>query len=235
MTHNANGVRRSCTLGARTRIGTLLLGGGLAMLLPVRPGNARQSPGPSPGALCVAAVHAAELRYHLPPRLLLSISLVEAGRQMQRLEPWPWTVQAEDRGHYFDSKRQAVEWVKDAMARGVTSIDTGCMQVNLFYHPRAFETLDAAFDPYRNADYAARFLLQLYVATGDWRQAVGAYHSQTLALAAPYAARVDHVLSAGGSGWLGQPKRPTLLSELAQAWRATLGNGRVDTGGRDKE
>ena len=42
------------------------------------------------------------------------------------------------------------------------SIDIGCAQVNLMHHPDAFASLEQAFDPMANADYAARFLKQLH-------------------------------------------------------------------------
>jgi hypothetical protein len=184
-----------------------------------------------PATLCDAAVRAAEFRHRLPSGLLFAISQVESGRPdaaMRRLEPWPWTVQAEGRGIYFESKAQAVEWVKEARARGVTSIDTGCLQVNLFYHPDAFATPEDAFDPQRNADYAARFLLQLHAATGDWRQATGFYHSQTLVLATSYRERIGRALTGdplggGALAWPVAPKPPTTLDRLGDAWRATLG------------
>jgi hypothetical protein len=178
-----------------------------------------------PDTLCDAAVRTAESRYRLPSGLLFAISKVESGRfdpAVNRVEPWPWTVQAEGKGLYFENKAQAVRWVQDAMARGVTSIDTGCLQVNLFYHPHAFATLDDAFDPERNADYAARFLLQLYTAAGDWRQAEGFYHSQTLALATSYRDRVERVLSGQPLTWSVTRKPPTALDRLGTAWRATF-------------
>lgn len=185
-----------------------------------------------PGALCDAAVETAELRHRLPSGLLFAISQVESGRPdpaLRRIEPWPWTVQAEGRGIYFETKEQAVQWVREAMTRGVTSIDTGCMQVNLFYHPEAFATAEDAFDPDRNADYAARFLVQLHAETGDWQQAAGFYHSQTLALAASYRERVGRALSgealaSSGLAWPAAPRPPTILDRLGNAWRATLGN-----------
>jgi hypothetical protein len=186
---------------------------------PILPDPAR------PGTLCDAAVRTAEVRHRLPPGLLFAISKVESGRldpAVNRVEPWPWTVQAEGKGIYFDSKAKAVRWVQDAMARGVTSIDTGCLQVNLFYHPHAFATLEDAFDPERNADYAARFLLQLYAAAGDWRQAEGFYHSQTLALATSYRERVERVMSGGTPNWAATRKPPTTLDRLGTAWRATF-------------
>jgi hypothetical protein len=68
----------------------------------------------------------------------------------------------------------------------VTSIDVGCLQVNLMYHPDAFASLEDAFDPGHNADYAAHFLNTLYADSHDWKQAIGAYHSETPALGDAY-------------------------------------------------
>lgn len=92
---------------------------------------------------------------------------------------------------YFDSKPAAVAWTRNALARGAHQVDVGCMQVNLQAHPNAFPTLDAAFDPAANADYAARFLTTLQAdAGGNWFTATGYYHSRTPALAADYRERV---------------------------------------------
>ena len=66
--------------------------------------------------------------------------------------------------------------------------------MNLQSHPRAFRDLDDAFDPAANTDYAARFLRQLHEeAGGDWRAAVGYYHSRTPLLAADYRERVTAI------------------------------------------
>ena len=61
--------------------------------------------------------------------------------------------------------------------RDVRSVDVGCMQVNLYFHPTAFPDLDAAFDPAANAAFAARFLRSLFKDTGSWMHAVARYHS----------------------------------------------------------
>jgi soluble lytic murein transglycosylase-like protein len=68
----------------------------------------------------------------------------------------------------------------------VRSIDVGCLQVNLMYHPEAFASLEAAFDPRGNANYAARFLNSLYGGSKDWASAIAAYHSETPALGDAY-------------------------------------------------
>jgi len=197
----------------------LMQSAGALLTQPTLPDPAR------PETLCDAAVRRAEARHRLPSGLLFAISKVESGRfdpAMHRIEPWPWTVQANGRGIYFENKAQAVQWVEDAMARGITSIDTGCLQVNLFYHPHAFATLEDAFDPEHNADYAARFLLELYALAGDWRQATGFYHSQTLALATSYRDRIGRVLGGETLTWSAAPKPPTTLDHLGDAWHATF-------------
>jgi hypothetical protein len=76
--------------------------------------------------------------------------------------------------------------VQALQARGVRSIDVGCLQVNLLYHPDAFATLDDAFDPGHNANYAVRFLNALYAGSHDWKQAIGDYHSETPQLGEAY-------------------------------------------------
>jgi hypothetical protein len=174
--------------------------------------------------LCRAAARRSEARLGLPPGLLLAIGRVESARvdvQTRQLEPWPWTVQAMGEGLYFETKAEAIKWVEDAQARGITSIDTGCLQVNLFFHPHAFETLDDAFDPQRNADYAGRFLRQLYLETRDWRQATGLYHSRTSSIAAPYQEKVTNALRDFDRSPL-SPRQPSIVGKLAQAWHNTL-------------
>jgi prepilin-type processing-associated H-X9-DG protein len=68
----------------------------------------------------------------------------------------------------------------------VQSIDVGCMQVNLMYHPRACRTLAQAFDPRANALYAGQFLNALYADGHDWSRAIALYHSDTPALGEAY-------------------------------------------------
>jgi hypothetical protein len=147
------------------------------------------------GAICRPALIAAETRHGVPTGLLQAIGVVESGRRDEvtgRREPWPWTINAEGEPHLFETKQQAVAWVRQAQARGVQSIDVGCAQVNLLHHPTAFVSLEQAFDPASNADYAARFLRELHDTTagGNWLTAAGHYHSQTPELAESYRQQV---------------------------------------------
>ena len=121
---------------------------------------------------------------------------------------------------FFDTKAEAVAWSRGAARRGVRSLDTGCMQVNLQTHPDAFASLDAAFDPATNADYAARYLRDLYAeANGDWNVAVGLYHSHTPDLAAEYRDRVAQ-MGAGIVSGIGGPE------QLYHGGHAAAGVGR---------
>lgn len=169
---------------------------------------------------CVLAIAAAEVRHSIPAGLLQAIAKVESGRPSPatgELEPWPWSINVSSQGMYFSSREQAVQYVRRDQILGKTSIDAGCLQVNLQQHPTAFATLTDAFDPVHNADYAARFLLRLRTESDDWTQAVGHYHSRTPALAASYRIKVARL-------WvtLGGRKQTTAMGRLQAAWAATL-------------
>ena len=145
-----------------------------------------------PPQLCLTAISAAERAQRTPARLLAAIARVESGRPDARgtVQPWPWTINAEGSGHFFDSKEEAIAAVEALQARGVRSIDVGCMQVNLMHHPHAFASLDEAFDPAVNAAYGARFLSALHHDLNTWPAATAAYHSQTEKLGTDYARKV---------------------------------------------
>ena len=143
----------------------------------------------SPSQLCEAAIVTAERAERLPDRMMGAIAVVETGRPDPTSgtpRPWPWTINAEGQGFFFASKQQAIEAVRTLQARGVRSIDVGCMQINLMFHPNAFTSLDQAFDPDANARFAARFLTSLHAENRDWPAAIAAYHSETPALGAAY-------------------------------------------------
>jgi soluble lytic murein transglycosylase-like protein len=163
----------------------------LLLLLPI-PALAAPPPA-SPARICESAIVSAETGARLPARMMQAIATVESGRldpATSTVRPWPWTINAEGEGFFFATKQQAIEAVRALQARGVRSIDVGCMQVNLMFHPRAFASLDQAFEPTTNARYAARFLNELYASSRDWPTAIAAYHSETPSLGADYRQRV---------------------------------------------
>jgi hypothetical protein len=149
-------------------------------------GGAHAAPEPreslADGALCAEATSRVEASERLPLHLLRAVSLAESGRwdEARRASfAWPWTVTSGGPGQFFPDKASAIAAVKRLQARGVRNIDVGCMQVNLMHHPDAFEDLEAAFDPARNAMYAAQFLKDLRLERRSWSAAVAYYHSAT--------------------------------------------------------
>jgi hypothetical protein len=188
--------------------------------------QARADTGPSPPPVeaCRKAIVAAERAHGIPTHLLAAIARVESGRRdavSGTFNPWPWTINFDGQGSFYDNKAQAVAAAKSMRPRATKSVDAGCMQISLTHHPDAFASLDQAFDPAANADYGARFLMELFEKTGSWPKAVGLYHSGTPELAADYQMKVyaalpleQRLASAAGPAGLGG-------SPLAPGWNRT--------------
>jgi Transglycosylase SLT domain len=192
------------------------------LALPWRSASAEQAQyaGSPPGMQCRRAIDQAERAVKVPGQLLAAIGRVETGRwdpQSSNWYPWPWTINTGGDGRFFETKAQAIAAVRALQAHGVTSIDVGCMQVNLMHHPSAFSSLEQAFDPQSNALYAAHFLDQLFTQTNDWKKAAALYHSATPELGADYRRRVL-------AAWPEETRlQPSLVRDkLAEAWAATL-------------
>jgi hypothetical protein len=201
----------------------------LALAFPIA-GRAAPSWEEQQSALCTAAIATAEQRSALPPGLLGTIARVESGRPiatMSDVRAWPWTINADGAGLFFESRAAALAWATQGVGRGVRLMDVGCLQVNLQAHPAAFRSMEEAFDPVANADYAARFLRALATeANGDWNVATGMYHSRTPDLAAAYRNRVA-AMGAGIITGIGGPE-PLYVRAMRQGTlRLTLGGGRV--------
>jgi hypothetical protein len=197
----------------------------------------------APGLLCRTAIAAAERAGNLPPQLLAAIGRVESGRRDPHsgaFHPWPWTINAEGQGAFYDTKAEAMAAVAALRARGVRSIDVGCAQVNLMHHPDAFANLEQAFDPERNAGYAATLLNQLHTQAGGWPRATALYHSATPELGADYQRKVlaawaeerrlaGNGAAPGNAATGGFPAPPhgaaARIIPLAQATGATAGRG----------
>ncbi len=153
-----------------------------AAILAALPGPAARAEAARPPADCRTAIIEAAQRHGLAEDVLLAIGQIESGLS-------PWAINAGGRPHLFDSHAAAVAGTRALLEGGLDSIDVGCMQVNLFWHPNAFASLADAFDPRTNADYAARLLLGLYARTGSWAAAAGQYHAGDAARQARYSCR----------------------------------------------
>lgn len=142
--------------------------------------------------VCLAEARRAEVQHGIPRGLLQSITRVEAGRKTVTGEymPWPWTLNDQGKGLFFDTKQATVDYLQEAVSAADHSVDAGCMQINTKWHMDGFFELADMLDPVQNADYAASFLLDLHAAHQSWDGAVKHYHSSDPAKHVQYHARV---------------------------------------------
>ncbi len=146
--------------------------------------------------ICDSVAVTASQRYNVPLDVLRAITRSETGRPgPDGLAPWPWTVNMEGVGKWFDTRDEARAYVFQHYKRGARSFDVGCFQINFKWHGQAFASIDEMFEPQPNADYAARFLGELYQELGSWEAAAGAYHSRTPKFANRYTDRFQRIRS----------------------------------------
>lgn len=167
---------------------------GISVMLSTSPALAVVNDSLIEGAkLCTRHLPRYEREYGIPTHLLSAIASNESGRYHQGLKlsiPWPWTINAEGKGYYYDSKEQAVAAARKMRMQGIKSMDVGCMQVNIMHHPNAFRSIEDAFDPKTNIAYAAGFLRSLYEENKSWKTAAANYHSKTPKLGTQYVGSV---------------------------------------------
>ncbi len=184
--------------------------------------------------ICLHAIERAVQRFNVPRNIMLAISLTETGRVSQgKSQPWPWTVNMEGKGHWFETRAEATNYVNKEFARGARSFDVGCFQINYKWHHQHFRSIDDMFDPVINATYAAKYLTELYAEKGDWLSAVGAYHSRTPHYAQRYTARFARylkrvngqpveVFAGNGSEPVLAASQPAASVEITPPWRIAL-------------
>lgn len=135
------------------------------------------------GRMCDQAAIRAAREMGVPENVLLAVTRTETARYGT---PWPWTVNMEGDGHWFETREAAQSFAESRQVAGADSFDVGCFQINHRWHGGHFVSIDAMLDPDNNARYAARFLIELFAEYGNWDGAVGAYHSRTDRYAARY-------------------------------------------------
>ncbi len=145
-------------------------------------------------SICDAVSAAAARAQNMPLDALYAITLSETGRTRGGgFHPWPWTVNMEGKGFWFDTREEAYAFVMERYNAGARSFDVGCFQLNYKWHGQNFASIDAMFDPMTNATYAAQLLSGLYREFGDWTKAAGAYHSRTETYANRYRTRYARI------------------------------------------
>ncbi|MBU2981193.1 lytic transglycosylase domain-containing protein [Lentibacter algarum] len=130
--------------------------------------------------ICESAALRAGQTSGVPVEVLRAIARTETGRKHNgNFGPWPWTVNMEGKGTWFESDDAARAYVYKHFKRGARSFDVGCFQINYRWHHQEFASLEEMFDPLIGAKYAAKFLKELHNELGNWEAAAGAYHSRT--------------------------------------------------------
>jgi hypothetical protein len=147
-------------------------------------------------APCETAAAHAERRFNIPAGLLQAISIVETGRSNGGEQAaWPWTINVDGRGRYFESRNEADQFVKRRAPLGQASMDIGCFQINTKWHGAKFSSTESMFDPDVTAEYAASFLSKLRDEFGSWEMAVENYHSRNKVLGERYGEKVTAILN----------------------------------------
>lgn len=185
-------LRRNPPSAKRTVIAVGIVVISLALALHPRPAIATQDA----SAICDRVAQEAARQTGIPIAVLQAISLTETGRKRGgAFRPWPWTVNMEGKGVWFETEQEALAYAYKEYRRGARSFDIGCFQINYKWHGQAFRSIEDMFDPLANALYAARFLKSLYLEQGDWGRTAGAYHSRTREYAERYQARFEKILA----------------------------------------
>ena len=180
-------------IGASQILLPVFLGSVLTLCINLSPAMGQASNAPSLGVyklfsgmrtadVCAAAAVEAERILRVPAHLMQAIALTESGRwdaHDERRKPWPWAVGSRGESWYFDSRAEAIEHVEKLQKQGTNNIDVGCMQINLYYHAKAFDSLQEVFNPINNVAYAGIFLSELHRLKQSWTEAVKFYHSAT--------------------------------------------------------
>lgn len=217
MVSSALNIGQLCPRASRAGIGLLLLIFGLAVCLPAARLFATAEEGRDLSAICDHAAIQAARATGVPISVLKAISLTETGRERDgAFRPWPWTVNMEGAGRWFDTLPEARAFVETNFQRGARSFDVGCFQINYKWHHEAFASIDQMFEPLANALYAAQFLQSLFAEKGSWGAAAGAYHSLNPKFAQPYQARFE-TLRARFALEDGEPLPDLSAAELAAA------------------
>lgn len=147
-------------------------------------------------SVCDAAARDAAEETGVPLDVLMAITRTETGRTINgTTQPWPWTVNMEGRGDWFDTKAEALSYVFDHFKSGARSFDIGCFQINYRWHGSYFASIEEMFNPLSNARYAASFLRTLFDESGNWTVAAGAFHSRTAVHADRYMVRFGSMLA----------------------------------------
>ncbi len=97
-----------------------------------------------------------EKEYKIPSGLLAAIASVESGLK-------PYAIGVSGKSIKASSKEEAKQIIRAYLAKGITNIDIGVMQINWRWHSKEFDQdLDHMLNPLQNIMYAEHSYLNHY-------------------------------------------------------------------------
>lgn len=139
-------------------------------------------------------------RYHIDPKLLYSISLVESavkadtksGKEFM-VQPSPWTLRTRRKPYYAQSREEAEKLLLKLLQVN-KSVDIGLMQINSRWHAHRVKNITDLLDPETNVSVAAAILSELIDRYPDNAlEVIARYHSGQPARGTWYAKHVLRV------------------------------------------
>ena len=99
----------------------------LTLLIAAQPLRAANDP----SAICEAVAVQVATERDIPVSVMKAITLTETGRTRGAgFRPWPWTINMEGKGIWFDTAADARAYAVEHHKRGARSFDLGCFQIN---------------------------------------------------------------------------------------------------------
>ncbi len=134
---------------------------------------------PAKAEIIPANYHKIAIENNIPTTIFYAVALAESGHKIKvgRYRPWPWTLNVAGIPRRYPTRNAAYNGLIFFLQQGVKSIDIGIMQINWRYHHNKLGTPWHALEPIHNTRTGARILNDEYKKTGEWKQAIGRYHS----------------------------------------------------------
>ncbi len=124
---------------------------------------------------CPSMIAQTEAQRNIPRGLLMAIAVTESAIGNR---PNPYAMNIAGRSYHASGTQEMANIISANWARGTTSIDVGCMQINLKYHGQKFARLTDLLDSRANVSYGASYLISLAKEYGSWKEAVMSYHNR---------------------------------------------------------
>lgn len=114
------------------------------------------------------------------PHLLYAIAIAESQKYFSGgfIRPWPWSVNLKGKGYYFESRKEAEEFVDQLISEGYTNMDIGPLQVNTYWHGHRVQDFKDLFSLPVAIDVASDILKEAMKSSpGDKALGIGRYHT----------------------------------------------------------